>query len=575
MNSQIPDSFHHDDSVVGTAANGARGHVDLIAHTERLERQLWTVGEDVWCFVGNGLSNQTFVRGPEGLIAIDSGECVEEMRAAITAVRNVCSDPIVAAIYTHFHYVHGTAAIAEEGNGDVPIWGHAGITGNLKRIGADLSAAADRGLVHQFGITLPQEGADALVNVGLGLSFRDQDHAPFTPGFIEPTDTFDAPTTTTIAGLTVEMTPAPSDADDSINIWFPDLGVCVNNIVWPTLFNVFAIRGEEYRDPRILLSGIDHIRGLEPEHLVGAHGPPMSGADAIAESVTRYRDSIQYMWDQTVRGINKGLSLPELTDAIQMPAMYGGDWRTSQFYGVVEHHIRQIHSGLRGWFDGDEANLFPVPSPLRATRLIDGFGGEDEVRRQADDAIADDDLRWALELATWLIRCDIDTVGRADAGTDEDRQRVASILRSIGQRSTSSNVRNWCLCRALELEGSLDMGRFRIHRFRQHLVADDPVTYTHALRLLIDPDAATTVDTQISFDFGGNVRTGLHVRNHVAAITDGIAADVRISTTPAIWATVLTGKLSLADAIRSGQVETNDAAAAITVFNCFDHASLR
>ena len=46
------------------------------------------------------------------------------------------------------------------------------------------------------------------------------------------------------------MTPAPSDADDSITIWFPELGVCVNNIVWPALFNIYAIRGEEYRDPQ-------------------------------------------------------------------------------------------------------------------------------------------------------------------------------------------------------------------------------------------------------------------------------------------------------------------------------------
>jgi len=574
VTSQIPDSFHHDESVVGTAANGARGHVDLIAHTERLEQRLWAVGDNVWCFVGNGLSNQTFVRGPEGLIAIDSGECVEEMRAAIAAVREVCADPIVAAIYTHFHYVHGTAAIAEESGDDVPIWGHDGIVGNLKRIGADLSAAADRGLVHQFGITLPQEGEDALVNVGLGLSFRGAGHAPFTPGFIEPTNTFDAPTAATIAGLTVEMTPAPSDADDSINIWFPELGVCVNNIVWPTLFNVFAIRGEEYRDPRILLEGIDHIRGLEPEHLVCAHGPPMSGAGEIAQSVTRYRDSIQFMWDQTVRGINRGLSLSELTEAVQMPSMYSDDWKTRQYYGVVEHHVKQIHAGLRGWFDGDEANLFPVPTASRANRLIEGFGGAEEVRRQADAATESGDLRWALELATWLIRFEFGADGRADAGTDSDRRRVADILRSIGQRSTSSNVRDWCLSRALELEGSLDMARFRVHRFRQHLVAEDPVTYTHALRLLLNPDTATEVDTTISFSFGDDLNTGLHVRNHVAAITDGVGADVRLSTTPAAWAKVLGGKMSLTDAIASGQVETNDPSATFAVFSCFDHAAM-
>jgi hypothetical protein len=31
--------------------------------------------------------------------------------------------------------------------------------------------------------------------------------------------------------------------------------VAINNLAWPALFNVFPIRGEEYRDPRVLLTG--------------------------------------------------------------------------------------------------------------------------------------------------------------------------------------------------------------------------------------------------------------------------------------------------------------------------------
>ena len=73
---------------------------------------------------------------------------------------------------------------------------------------------------------LPPAGPDALVSGGLGPAFRIPEHAPFTEGFLAPTDTFDEPVTITLAGLTVELTPAESDATDSITIWFPDLGVC-------------------------------------------------------------------------------------------------------------------------------------------------------------------------------------------------------------------------------------------------------------------------------------------------------------------------------------------------------------
>ena len=57
--------------------------------------------EHVWCQVGNGLSNQTFIEGPEGLIVIDTGESIEEMNASLSAVREYCSAPVAAVIYTH------------------------------------------------------------------------------------------------------------------------------------------------------------------------------------------------------------------------------------------------------------------------------------------------------------------------------------------------------------------------------------------------------------------------------------------------------------------------------------------
>jgi glyoxylase-like metal-dependent hydrolase (beta-lactamase superfamily II) len=265
------------------APNGGLAHRASVAHGERFERKLWKVRDDVWCMVGNGLSNQTFIEGPEGLIAIDTGECVEEMQYALNAVAEQTNAQVTEVIYTHFHYVGGTAAVPGAGS-SVPIWSHAGVVGNRERNGSEVGPVARSGLIHQFGITLPDGGPDALVNVGLGTSFRNAEHRPFTEGFIEPTNTFTEPTQATIAGLRVEFTPAPSDADDSVNIWFPDLEVCVNNIVWPVLFNVFAIRGEEYRDPRVLLRGLDHVASLGAEHLVG---PTARHCRAVPRSLSK------------------------------------------------------------------------------------------------------------------------------------------------------------------------------------------------------------------------------------------------------------------------------------------------
>lgn len=392
-------SFDRDGSAVTTGPRGQFAHAHHLAHLDVIAPQLAVVRDGVWCVVGNGLSNQTFVEGPEGIIAIDTGESVEEMRAALAMLREHTDRPIVGVIYTHFHYVAGTTAVTAEA-GDVEIVGHERIATNIARAGGEIGPAYGRGIVHQFGIGLPDEGPDGLVHVGLGASFRNPAHAPFTNGHIPVTTAVSEPTTVSLAGLTVEITPAPSDADDSVTLWFPELDTAVHNLVWPALFNVFPIRGEEYRDPRVLLTGIDHLLTLAPEHLVGTHGPPLSGRSDIQRRATAARDAIQFLWDQTVRGINRGWTSDEIATRVRLPDHYDDDYLTAERYGVAEHHVRQIHNGLQGWFDGDEAKLFPLPPAERTARLIDGFGGRDAVRDQCRAALDGDDLRWAAELGS-------------------------------------------------------------------------------------------------------------------------------------------------------------------------------
>ena len=564
MSSTLPASFHPDDGFTVEAANGGLIHSASAEHGERFARKLWKVCDGVWCMVGNGLSNQTFVEGPGGLIAIDTGECNEEMRFALAAVAAETDSPVVAVIYTHFHYVGGTQAVTDL-VGDVPIWSHRGVAGNRQRNSSEVGPVARSGLVHQFGITLPAEGPDALVNVGLGLSFRNAAHAPFTEGFLYPTDTFDTPTTASIAGLIVEMTPAPSDADDSITIWFPELSVCINNIVWPVLFNVFPIRGEEYRDPGGLLVGLDHIATLGAEHLVGAHGPPISGTDTVLNEVLRSRDAIQFMWDQTVRGINKGLTLGELTEAVQLPDFYADSYLQTQFYGVVEHHVRQIHAGLRGWFDGDEAALFPVPPVERATKLVDGFGGAQAVRNKIAEANESNDIRWAIEMATWLIRL--------ESAGDDDRAQLADLLRVVARRTTAANIRNWCLVRARHLDGTADTDRFHAHRFSLAQVEQAPVSDVLAtVRVMLNPMMCGDVDQQLTIEVSGD-RAGLHVRRGVAVPTTGSHDGLQLSTSTALWAALMANKTGLTAILAAPETEVSNRDSVSEFLSWFEHRS--
>jgi len=541
-------SFEPNASNTVTSETGQVAHRDLVDHSKLLVRNFYKVSDQIWCLVGNGLSNQTFIEAPEGIIAIDTGESNEEMRAAIAELRLHTKRPIVAVLYTHFHYVAGTQAVLDESpDTKVEIYGHSKISYNRVRTATEIAPSYSRGLVEQFAITLPPDGPDGNVNVGLGRFYRNPDHKTQTNGFIKPAHTFDKPCTIKVAGLEVEVTPAPSDADDSVTYWFNSLGCAVNNLVWPVLFNVFAIRGEEYRDPRIMLAGIDHLLSLKPTHLVGAHGMPISGAAEISRRVTRYRDSIQFLWDQTVRLTNRGYTSTELGHSIRLPDFFDEDNLTSEFYGVAEHHVRQIRAGLLGWFDGDPANLFPLPREEHSNRMIAGFGGREIVRQKTNHAINDDDLRWACELSAWLVN--------STEATEPDRLLLAKTLRLIAQRTTAANIRNWCLTRARDLDGTFDLSRFNQHRLsRKQILASTNETAVSILRVLLAPERASEIDTHICFSFTDRQQTGLHIRNCIACPTDGNGSDITVECNIETWADILAGDLPLSVALSQNRL---------------------
>ncbi len=563
-------SFEPDNRNTITLASGQVTHRDHAEQSQRLARNFYEVRQGVWCLVGNGLSNQTFIDAPDGIIAIDTGESNEEMRAAIAELRTKTSRPIVAVLYTHFHYVSGTQAVLDDDpTQQVQIWGHEKIAYNRARATAEIAPAYSRGLVEQFAITLPQDGPDGTVNVGLGNFYRNPAFTTQTNGFIEPKNTFNSQCTIEVAGLSIDVTPAPSDADDSVTFWFSALGCAVNNLVWPVLFNIFAIRGEEYRDPRIMLTGVDHLLSLNADHLIGAHGMPISGADEILNRVTKYRDSLQFLWDQTVRLTNRGYSSTELAYSIRLPDFFDDDNLTSEFYGVAEHHVRQIRSGLFGWFDGDPANLFPLPRIEHSDRMISGFGGRETVRKITREAIQNNDLRWACELGSWLSYS-------SDSETS-DRELLASTLRLIAQRTTAANIRNWCLTRARDLDGTLDLTRFNTHRLtRKQIVSAPAERSVHILRVMLDPERAVGIDANIGFNFTSHDKTGLHIRNCIAKQTDGRDAKIQVTCTIEKWADILTGVVTLFEAIDSGEVQIEgDLATAKSALGVFDIDGLR
>jgi alkyl sulfatase BDS1-like metallo-beta-lactamase superfamily hydrolase len=55
------------------------------------------------------------------------------------------------------------------------------------------------------------------------------------------------------------------------------------------------------------------------KYMVPSHGRPVSGKQVVAETLTAYRDAFQYVYDQTIRKLNKGLLPDDLVEVVKLP----------------------------------------------------------------------------------------------------------------------------------------------------------------------------------------------------------------------------------------------------------------
>jgi alkyl sulfatase BDS1-like metallo-beta-lactamase superfamily hydrolase len=118
------------------------------------------------------------------------------------------------------------------------------------------------------------------------------------------------------------------------------------------------------------------------------------------------------------------------------------------------------------------------------------------------------------------------------------------------------------------------MSRTRQHRLQPRNVTADPVAATHTLRVLLVPERAEGVDEVLAFDFGEHGTTALHVRNSVAVPLpdrDRTDAAATLRCAAQVWADILGGRTTLAEAVASGTVVIDgDRTAAHAALNCFD-----
>ncbi|MGV0740369.1 alkyl sulfatase dimerization domain-containing protein [Mycobacterium syngnathidarum] len=154
-----------------------------------------------------------------------------------------------------------------------------------------------------------------------------------------------------LGGRRLEMYATPGgETTDSLVVWLPEEGVCLCGNVFGALFghipNLVTVRGDRYRDALTVVESIDRIRALGAETLLTGHFGPIVGKDRIEWELTRLRDAVTYIHDQTVAGMNAGKNVHTLMREVVLPP----ELEVGQGYGMVRWNVRAIWENYAGWF---------------------------------------------------------------------------------------------------------------------------------------------------------------------------------------------------------------------------------
>jgi len=526
------------------------------------------VTDGVYSAVGYDLANSIMIEGDDGIIIVDTLSTYEKAKEVIAEFRKITDKPVKAIIYTHGHmdHVHGTGAFLEEGE-DVEIYAHDSHLDFYINENSVLGPIASMRSAHVAGAFLPQEGPDR-ANNGLFPTA-----VPGTISYVAPTQTFSDELEVEIAGIKLKMVFVAGESADQIFIWLPDKEVLlIGDNIYAEIPNIYTLRGAVYRDPMNYVNALDKMIPLEAEYMVGNHLKPVTGKETIRDILVSTRDAVQYIHDQTIRGMNQGYTADELSRMIQLPEHLDNHPWLTKARNDVSAHVKQIYYGNLGWFEGNSAFLNAVSLEERSHKIVDGFGGVDATISSMKNAIDNEEYEWAAELGTYVLNVEPDN--------QQAKLLTAYTLRVLSYNSEGMDERHWLLTDALKLEGKITLVPGAFTQSSPEQMAELPIEkIIKFLPTKLDPQKAAGIDTILGVTYSDiDMSFTLHVRNSILAVTDGApeSPDMTLVLDSDTHKLIVGGHLEILDAIESGQVElTGNVDDLVDFLNLFDNFSLR
>jgi alkyl sulfatase BDS1-like metallo-beta-lactamase superfamily hydrolase len=512
---------------------------------------LFRIHERIYQVRGYDLSVMSVIAGEAGWIVIDPLISEETARASLNLVNEHLGErPVVAVVYTHSHVDHfggveGVTTVADVEAGRTRVVAPEGFL--LAAVSENVLAgtAMGRRALYMYGAPLPK-GPTGQVDAGLGKTT-----SAGSISLIPPTDVItETGTTMMIDGVELEFQLTPgTEAPAEMNFYFPQFGVlCMAENCSRSLHNLYTLRGAQVRDASAWARYLDEsiVRYADRTELVfTSHHWPVWGQAECIEYLEKQRDMYQYLHDQTLRLANQGLTMLEIAEQVRLPPSLAKEWYSRGYYGTVNHDVKAVYQRYLGFFDGNPANLHPLPPVEAARRYVDYMGGAEAVLARARADFERGDYRWVAQVVNHVVF--------ADPENTEARALQADVLEQLGYQAESAPWRNFYLMGARELRDGVVASP--ISGLGPGIVRNVPLSLLlEALAIRVNGERAADVEMRIDVvETGSGARHTVWLQNavlHHRAIDAGSpAAELTLTAARDVLAGMLFGLLPVEDAV--------------------------
>jgi alkyl sulfatase BDS1-like metallo-beta-lactamase superfamily hydrolase len=236
-----------------------------------------------------------------------------------------------------------------------------------------------------------------------------------------------------------------------MNTWFPQLAALwIAENCTATLHNLYTLRGAQVRDGKKWASYLDEtidLYGKTAQVVFQSHHWPRWGNAYVVDYMKKTRDTYKYIHDQSVRLLNEGYTSAEIAEHLELPAELNVLWYVRGYYGTVKHNAKAVYQRYIGWYDGNPANLDPLPPEPAAKKFVEYMGGSEAVMAKAKSDFAAGNFRWVAQVMNQVVF--------AEPNNKDARELQADALEQLGYQAESGPWRSVYLQGAYELRNGV------------------------------------------------------------------------------------------------------------------------